>query len=86
MLIIHPGETLQEAIDDRGITSEELTQITGVSKHEIDSIIDGEAPITTFIAERLEHVLAIPAKFWNNLQSNYEREVKRAEEAINYGG
>ncbi|MEN8165226.1 MAG: HigA family addiction module antitoxin [Acidobacteriota bacterium] len=66
-----PGETLQEVLDDRGISQAELAERTGRPKKTINEIIRGKAAITPETALQLERVLGIPAAFWNNLERNY---------------
>ena len=72
-LIIHPGETLFEVIDDRNMTQKELAVRTGVTEKHVSTIINGTKPISVAYAKKLEYALGIEASFWINLQSNYDR-------------
>ncbi len=82
-LVSVPGETLQEVLDERGISQAELAERMGRSKKTINEIIQGKAAITPETALQLERVLGIPAAFWNNLEGNYRvnqaRSLERAE-------
>jgi addiction module HigA family antidote len=82
-LVSVPGETLQEVLDERGISQAELAERTGRPKKTINEIIQGKAAITPETALQLERVLGIPAAFWNNLEGNYRvnqaRNLERAE-------
>lgn len=42
-----------------------------LSEEHISRLIKGDTPLTPEIAYRLELVLGVPAKFWNNLESIY---------------
>lgn len=75
-----PGETLQEVLDDRGMTQAELADRTGRPKKMINEIVKGKAPITPDTALRLERVLGISAGFWNALESNYQEHLARKKE------
>lgn len=79
-LIIHPGETLFEVIDDRNMTQKELAVRTGVTEKHVSTIINGTKPISVAYAKKLEYALGIEASFWINLQSNYDRELLEFEE------
>lgn len=81
--IIHPGETLQEVLEDRDMSQRELSIRTGVSEKHISTIIHGQKPISPSFARKLEFALGIEAKFWMNLQNNYDQEILEFEELNN---
>ena len=74
-LIIHPGETIAEVLEDRGITQAELATQTGVSPAYISNVISGKKDISGKFAMGLEYALGVPKSFWLNLQANYEAEL-----------
>lgn len=76
-----PGFTLGEALSERGMTQVDLEQRVGLSRKHIKQIIDGKAPITPETALKLERVLGIPARLWNNLEQNYRDFLAREAEA-----
>ena len=78
--IIHPGETLSEVIEDRGMSQRELAVRTGVTEKHISTVIHGQKGISPSFAKKLEYALGIEISFWMNLQSNYERELLEYEE------
>ena len=80
-LIIHPGETIADLLEDRGITQVELAARTGVSPAYVNSVIAGKKGISANFAMGLEYALGVPKSFWLNLQSNYEAELLEANEA-----
>lgn len=82
-LIIHPGETLQEIIEDRDMTQKELAIRTGMTEKHVSTIINGKKPISVNFAKKLEYALGIEAAFWINLQANYDRELLEFEEMNN---
>jgi len=74
-LIIHPGETLIELLETRNMKQKELAYRTGFSEKHISEIVNGKAVITSKFAVSLENVFDISAKFWLNLQANYDIEL-----------
>lgn len=78
--VSHPGETLEELLEERGITQAELAERTGRPRKTISEIISGKAAITPETAQQLELVLDVPARFWNNLQRDYEEAKARQQE------
>jgi addiction module HigA family antidote len=70
---IAPGTTLLETIQSLGISQVELARRTGRPLKTINEIIKGKAAITAETALQLEHVLGMPASFWNNLERNYRQ-------------
>lgn len=79
-LIIHPGETLQEVLEDRGMSQKELAIRTGVTEKHVSTIVHGIKPISVAFAKKLEYAFGIEAAFWIQLQANYDREVLEFEE------
>ncbi len=70
-LPIHPGETLAEELEARGIALDDFAEITGYPVRSLETIIRGERPITADLAAVLEETLSVPAQFWINLQHRY---------------
>jgi len=75
-----PGDTLAEALEDRGITQKELAERTGLSKKTINQIIKAKAPITPETALYLERALGVPASFWNNRERRYRQYLAEDQE------
>lgn len=79
-LIIHPGETIADILEERGITQAELAVRTGVSPAYVSNVIAGKKGISANFAMGLEYALGVPKSFWLNLQANYEAELLAANE------
>ena len=82
-LLIHPGETVLEMIQDRNISQKELAIRTGFSEKHISTVISGQKNISAEFAMKLEYALGVPASFWRNLQTNYDLEVVSFNEQHN---
>lgn len=79
-LIIHPGETLKEILEDRGMTQRELAIRTDVTETHVSNIVNCLKPISVSYAKKLEYALDIDVSFWVNLQANYDSEMADFEE------
>lgn len=82
-LIIHPGETILEMIQERNISQKELAIRTGYTEKHISTVINGTKGISSDFAKQLEYALAIDASFWRNLQTNYDLELIEYNEKHN---
>lgn len=81
-LIIHPGVTIKEIIDERNMSQEELAICTGFSAKHVSEVINGIKDISARFANALEISLGISSSFWINLQGIYDKKVLELE-AIN---
>lgn len=73
-----PGATIKEQLIDKGMAQKELASRLGMSEKHVSRLINGEVQLTPEVARRLEMVLGIPARFWNNLESIYREKVVKA--------
>lgn len=76
-LAIHPGVTLAEEIEAREMTQKALAEAMNRPVQVVNEIVNGKKAITAETALQLEHVLDIPARFWMNLQTDYDLTVAR---------
>jgi HTH-type transcriptional regulator/antitoxin HigA len=79
-MIIPPGETIKELLEDRGMTQEELAIRLDMSTKHVSQMITGKKPITYQTALKLESVFNVPASFWNNLERIYREKIVRFEQ------
>lgn len=80
-LIIHPGETIADILEEREITQAELASRTGVTSAYVSNVISGKKDISSKFAMALEYALDVPKSFWLNLQANYDAELLELNEA-----
>ena len=74
-LVIHPGETIAELLEERGITEKKLAQQAGVSESFLSDVIHGKKDISKELAMGLERAVGVHSSFWLNLQANYGKEL-----------
>jgi HTH-type transcriptional regulator/antitoxin HigA len=70
-----PGFTIKEQLKDRGMSQKEFATRMDMSEKYIGRLINGDIHLTPECAVRLEMVLGVPAKFWNNLESIYREKL-----------
>lgn len=69
----HPGELLREdVLVPLGIEVTDAAQRLGVSRTTLSRVVNGHAGISPDLAIRLERAGVSSARFWMNLQVNYE--------------
>ena len=74
-----PGATIKEQLSDRGMSQKEFAARMDMSEKHISKLIHGDVQLTPETAVRLEMVLGVPAKFWNNLEAIYREKMIKAE-------
>lgn len=79
-LLIHPGETIADILEERNITQKELARRAGVSEPFLCDVIRGRKDISKGLAKGLEYALGVKSSFWLNLQANYDAELLMLDE------
>lgn len=79
-MIIHPGETLKEVLEERNMSQQELALRTGMTPKHISTVLNCEKNISVSFAKKLEYALNIDAEFWMNLQNQYDKELFEFDE------
>ncbi len=71
--LCHPGELiLHDWIGGLKLTVEAAAEHMQVSADSLEDICQGKAPVTTEMAVRLSKALGSTARFWIQLQANYD--------------
>ncbi len=78
MRAVHPGEILEDELDELGVTPTEFARQIDVPPNRVSQIIAGKRGVTGDTALRLGHGFGAEPRFWLNLQSAYE--IRKAEE------
>ena len=77
---LHPGKFLRQEIVARGISRDELAQLTQQPAVVIDAILAERRDFTTATAQAIGSALGVDAQFWLNLQSIHDEVVARMRE------
>ena len=79
-LLIKPGDTILETIEELRMSQVELARRMGKTASKVNDIISGKEPITISTAVQLEKVLGIDAQFWLNMETLYREKLARIEQ------
>lgn len=79
-LVLPPGDTLDEILDNIDMTQAELAKRTGLSTKHINQIVNGAAPITPETSLLLERATGVGARMWSNLEVAYREFLSRQQE------
>ncbi|MDF7823294.1 HigA family addiction module antitoxin [Pontiellaceae bacterium B12227] len=69
---VHPGEALQEFLEDYGLSQSQLARELRVPVRRINTIVRGERSITADTAVRLARYFGNRADFWLGLQELFD--------------
>ena len=73
----HPGELLEEELQERNISKSGFALSLGIYPSHLSEIIKGKRNITANIALKLESVLKVSAELWLGLQMDYDLQIER---------
>ena len=77
LIAFHPGQYVEELIEDYNVTQKEFAERLGISEIKLYKLVNGEESISNDIARKLAEITNISMITWLNLQSIYD--VKIAE-------
>lgn len=77
--ISHPGETILDLLEEKGLTQAEFADRAGFTKKHVNELVKGKSAITADAALRLERVLGSTADFWLNREVRYREALARQE-------
>ena len=77
LIAFHPGQYVEELIEDYNLTQKEFAERLGISEIKLGKLVNGEESISNDIARKLAKITNISMITWLNIQSIYD--VKIAE-------
>ena len=69
---VHPGEVLQDELEEIGLTQTALAKHIGVLPKTVNEICRGKWGMSAEMAMKLSKALGGSPQFWLNLQNNWE--------------
>lgn len=69
--VVKPGATLQEWIEENGLSERVTANLCGIELRDFQGILSGRRRITKPVAAKLAQGTQIPAKLWLNLERAY---------------
>ena len=77
---IHPGEVLQEVLDEAGLTVNALALALRIPANRIGAIVKGQRGITADTALRLSRYFGTTPEFWLSIQAQFD--IETAQQGI----
>ena len=69
---VHPGEVLEDELEELSLSQSDLAQHIGVSLESIRRLCQGQQELSASMAMKLSRALGASPQFWLNLQNNCE--------------
>jgi len=80
-LVLPPGDTLTEVLDELGMTQMDLARRTGLSAKHVNQVVKGLVGLTPETALLLEKATGVHAATWNRLEVAHQEYKSRETEA-----
>ena len=77
IIAIPPGYTIEEQLNENGLTQKEFAKLMELSDNSVNALISGQMLLSVDIATKLEKVLGMPTQFWLNLETIYREKIER---------
>lgn len=74
-----PGATIREQLKDRGMCQKEFAARLDISEKHVSKLMNGDVQLTPEMSVKLEIVLGVPARFWNNLEAIYREKLIKVQ-------
>ena len=74
-----PGETLQDLMEEQGLTQRDLARRADLSPKHVNQLLHGMVSLSPAIAQRLELVTGMPARMWNQMEALYQSDLQRIQ-------
>lgn len=68
---VPPGWVLEEYLEVRGLSQDELARLCDCSSEQISEIFTNFAPLSPALALQFERVLGLSAEIWLGIEANY---------------
>ncbi len=78
--VSHPGETVEDLLEERSWTQAEFAERTGLTRKHVNDLVRGRAAISADTASRLDKVLGGTAEFWLTREAQYRAALERRQE------
>lgn len=78
----HPGEFLQEEIEERHLLKKDVAQALNILPHHLSEIFAGKRHISARLAVKLEKLLGVSSHYWLGLQMEFDLYQAKRQEAL----
>lgn len=84
--LVHPGQTLIDWLDRAGMSQADFAKRTSLTPKHINQVAKGGAGISAEVARAFDTVTGVPARYWLQLDANYQTAFQRQTEAADLAG
>ena len=70
---VRPGVVMQKYLKNLSLSQKELAEKSNLNKTIVNELIKGKRKFSLNIGLKLENVFGMPAEFWCNLQTKYDK-------------
>ncbi|MEO1192671.1 MAG: HigA family addiction module antitoxin [Pseudomonadota bacterium] len=82
----HPGRIVKSSLDEYGLSVAQAAGALGVSRSQLNRVLNGTSSLSAELALRLEVVVGSKAETWLRLQAAYDAaDVRRRSDEITSG-
>ena len=74
-----PGSTIQNMLERRGLSIDELSDVLGSAPTDVFGLITGNIPITDELAKKLTELVGGTEQFWLNREAQYKADLDRLQ-------
>ena len=79
-MVIHPGQVVADYIQSLEWTQAEFARRIGITPKTVSKLLNGKASIKPYMAIGLERLSKKPARFWLQLQTDYDLATERLKQ------
>jgi addiction module HigA family antidote len=69
---LHPGEVLDDVIQDTGKSKSEIAELLGISRQQLHAVLGGRKPLSPEIAARVGKLFGGGTDIWLSMQAAYD--------------
>jgi HTH-type transcriptional regulator/antitoxin HigA len=84
--LVAPGQTLLDWLDRAGMTQADFAKRTSLTPKHINQVVKGGSGISPEVARAFERVTRIPARYWLQLDANFQSAVQAQTETADLEG
>lgn len=76
-IAIPPGETIKEQLESWNVPQETFVAKMGMTAEQIESLLEGDAPVTEELAKRMSPLVRMPARVLVGMEDDYRADLAK---------
>lgn len=82
--VVAPGEILEDYLNGRYVSRNELARRSGMSLELIEGLLSGQATLDADIAGKLEEIFDLKAAIWLRMEDSYRQGLKEGKKVPHF--